>query len=121
VHLDGVDTDTQMRNFLSWGSESQHNAYSNFARYLDQEPSFGGPMAPPAYGKDLWVAFTQEESPRFEPRMKFTTARFPGVPMGRAASLDFKIKPEANLQGYGVAIDRLPRPVDEPVPGSLPE
>src|SRR5262249_29208687 len=37
IHLDGVDTDEQMKYYFSW-VDSQHNAFSNFDRLLDQQP-----------------------------------------------------------------------------------
>src|SRR5262249_10617433 len=40
VHLEGVDTDEQLRRLFSWG-EGRHNLYSNFTLLLDQQPSGG--------------------------------------------------------------------------------
>jgi serine/threonine protein kinase len=115
VHLDGVDTDEQMKQFFSW-RDSRHNAYSNFGPMLDQQPrAEGDMMAPPAYGKVQWEDFAQESNGRFE-RVKFTAPPAPAAPLSRVAATDFRTKPEADMLGYGADIDkiieRIPRSAD---------
>jgi serine/threonine protein kinase len=112
IHLDGVDTEAEIRRFLSWGG-SQHNAYSNFNQFLDQQPrGEGDVMAPPAYGQNKWEDFTQESHGRFD-RVKFNSPPAPAAPMARVAAADFRTKAESNMQGYGVDVDRLPKPTDD--------
>jgi serine/threonine protein kinase len=118
VHLDGVDTDDQMRRFLTWG-DSQHNAYSGFERLLDQQPQQPDSMAPPAYGTTQWKDFTQEQGGRFD-RVRFSSPLAPET-FAKATPADFKPKAEANWQGYGVDVERLlerlPKPFEENAPG----
>jgi serine/threonine protein kinase len=116
VHLDGVDTDDQMRNFVSWGPESRHNSYCNFLRYLDQESAPGGPMAPPAYGKDQWKMFINEDTPEeshFEERVRFQRPPERTTPMSQVDADNFRTKPQSELQGYGVNVELLPRPGED--------
>jgi len=107
VHLEGLDSEEQMKRFLTW--EGRHNAYSNFPQMLDQQPSGDGSMALPAYDKTRWSAFTQENASRFE-KVKFAS---PPAAEGASAKVqpdDFKTRPEETLQDYGANLDRLPKP-----------
>jgi len=122
VHLEGVDTEEQMKRIFSWG-ESGHNLYSNFtASLLDQLP-FGGnevPAMPPLpYSRAQWEGFTQEQNARFE-RLRFNVPTAPDASLSRVLAADFKTKPEANVQGYGADLDALPKPSDMPAGRSRP-
>jgi hypothetical protein len=110
VHLDGFDAEEQMRRCFLWG-ESKHNVYANYDQLLDQIPfNEGGDMMPPApYGRTQWGEFTRE------PDLKFDRLRFAGLPMhdavlAKTPATDFRVKLEANLQGIGAELDRLPIP-----------
>src|SRR5207245_624920 len=59
IHLDGVDSEEQMKRYFSW-QESKHNAFSNVTTYLDQVPAATNEMAPPAYNQDAWKTFTTD-------------------------------------------------------------
>jgi len=117
VHCDGFDSEEQVKRFLSW-SESDHNWYSGFSQYLDQQPSMeNATMTPTPFGKTQWEDFTQEQNGRF------STARFsiplpPEMPFAKVSAADFKTK-EGNVQGYGVDVERLPRATDDRSPGAV--
>jgi serine/threonine protein kinase len=120
VHLEGVDTEDQMKRLFYWG-ESAHNLYSNFTQsLLDQQPSGGndGAMAPPPYGKAQWEGFTGEQDARFE-RVRFGVPLPADTAFAKVLAADFKLKSEANLQGYGADPDALPKPADVPASNVL--
>jgi hypothetical protein len=121
VHLDGVDTEEQMKRLFAWG-ESAHNLYSNFTScLLDQQPSGGGEaamMPPPPYGKTQWESFTGEQDARFD-RLRLSSSLAADASLAKVVPTDFKTKPEANLQGYGADLDALPKPADVPTENSL--
>jgi len=112
VHLEGVDTEDQMKRLFSWG-ESRHNFYSNYTpSLLDQQPSGGNDaaaMPPLPYGKAQWEGFTQEQDSRFE-RLRFNVPLAADTPLSKVLASDFKPKPETNFQGYGADVDALPKP-----------
>jgi serine/threonine protein kinase len=113
VHLDGVDTEEQMKRLFSWG-ESRHNVYSNFTpTLLDQQPSNDGTMPPIPYDKMQWQGFTQEQDARYD-RVRLSALPAPDGPLSKVLAADFKTKPEANLQGYGAELNSLPKPCDLP-------
>jgi serine/threonine protein kinase len=117
IHLDGVDTDDQMKHCFSWG-HSEHNAYSGFVdRLLDQQPADSAMMAPVPYGANQWREFTKETDARFD-RVRF--ANLPDPSLAKATPADFNPVPEANWQDYGVNIERLveglPKPAEESSP-----
>jgi hypothetical protein len=108
VHLDGVDTEEQIKRFFSW-NEGKGNTYSGFTQMLDQLPRNDMVMPLPPYDQDKWKAFTQNETER-----RFTRVKFASWPVGdRSASQawpsDFKVKEPDGLKS-GSAFDRLPRP-----------
>jgi hypothetical protein len=111
VHLEGVDTEQQMQRLFSWG-EGKHNVYANFTALLDQQPSAGeGTAMPPVpYGRAQWENFSQEQDARFEKRLSVLASA--DAPLTKQLAPDFKARPEANVQGYGVELDALPKPVD---------
>jgi hypothetical protein len=109
VHLDSVDTDVQMRQALYW--DGSNNAYSNFAQLLDQQPAGEMSMALPPYDKTRWVAFTNESGGRFE-RARFNAPPGAGSSFALVRPSDFKLRADAELQGHGVIVDRLPRPFE---------
>jgi serine/threonine protein kinase len=120
VHLEGVDTEDQMKRLFSWG-ESRHNLYSNFTpSILDQQPSGGNDalMPPLPYGKTQWEGFTQEQDARFE-RLRFSALPAPDAPLSKVLAAEFKTKPEANVQGYGADLEALPKPQEIPAAGNL--
>jgi hypothetical protein len=120
IHLDGVDTEEQMKRLFAWG-DSGHNVYSNFtSSLLDQQPSGGSDamMPPPPYGRTQWESFTGEQDARFE-RLRLSTSLAADTSLAKAVPADFKIKPEANVQGYGVDLESLPKSSDVPADNNL--
>jgi serine/threonine protein kinase len=112
VHLDGVDTEEQMKRLFRW-DDGKHNIYGNFApALLDQQPSTGEGLAMPPvpYGKAQWENFTQEQDARFERRLNALPSA--DAPLAKLLAADFKPRPEANVQGYGAELDVLPKPAD---------
>jgi hypothetical protein len=113
--VDGVDSDDQMKRLFSWG-ESQHNAYGNYAQLLVQLPwTESEAMAPLPYGQMQWKDFTDEQGSRFD-KVRFAAALGSEVPLARSSAVDFKLKTEANLQGYGVNVDNLPKASEKKPP-----
>jgi serine/threonine protein kinase len=113
VHLDGVDTEEQMKRLFWWG-DGKHNVYGNFTlALLDQQPAAGEGLAMPPvpYGKAQWENFTQEQDARFE-KLRLSTLPSSDAPLAKLLAADFKAKPEANVQGYGAELDALPKPAD---------
>ncbi len=114
VHLEGIDTEEQMRRIFSWG-DGRHNLYSNFSpALLDQQPPAGtetAVMPPLPYSRTQWEGFTQESDARFE-RLRLNLPTTSDGALSKLSTLDLKTKPEANLQGYGADLDSLPRPAD---------
>jgi hypothetical protein len=112
VHLDGFDAEEQMKRCFLWG-ESKHNVYANYDQLLDQVPFAEGDMMPPApYGRTQWGEFTRESEPRFD-RLRFAGMPMHDAVLAKTPAADFRIKPEANLQGMGAELDRLPLPADD--------
>jgi hypothetical protein len=111
VHLEGIDSEEQMRHYFSW-NESQRNAFSNYTQYLEQQPATDV-MPQPAYGVDKWKDFTNDPESRFD-KVRFSAPPAPEGPMSHVNAADFKAKADANLQGCGVNLERLPRPFEEP-------
>jgi serine/threonine protein kinase len=112
IHLEGVDTEDQMKRFFSWGS-SEHNAYNNFKQMLDQEPDPASMImtAPVPYNMARWQDFTDERG------MPNEKVHFPEAPgrdgsFTRILATDFK-PPAASLQGYGTDLEHLPKPAGE--------
>jgi serine/threonine protein kinase len=114
VHLDGIDTEDQMRRYFAWGG-SKHNAYSYFNQYLEQQSTMGGEMgmmSPSPYRKERWRDFTFDEDSLFD-RIRFNSPPSADEPMSRVVAADFKIRSEMNLQSFGANLDQLPRPAEE--------
>jgi serine/threonine protein kinase len=108
VHLDGVDTEEQIKRFFSW-NEGKGNTYSGFTQMLDQLPRNDMVMPLPPYDQDKWKSFTQNETER-----RFTRVKFASWPVGDRSSSqawpsDFKVKEPDGLKS-GAAFDRMPRP-----------
>lgn len=108
VHLEGFDSEEQMRRSFSW-VDSKHNAYSNYQQLLDQTPFAAGETMPPTpYGRKQWEEFTNEIG-RFE-RVRLVGGTIQPGALAQAPANDFRLKQEANAQGaYGAEIERLPR------------
>jgi serine/threonine protein kinase len=117
VHLEGVDTDEQMKRIFSWG-EGRHNLYSNFTpSVLDQQPAGGNEtaaMPPLPYSRAQWEGFTQEQDARFERLLRLNLPLGADATLSKVLATDFRAKPEANVQGYGADLDALPRPSEMP-------
>jgi predicted Ser/Thr protein kinase len=108
VHLEGIDNEEQVRRCFSW-SEARHNAYGNFTSYLDQVPwAEKDMMPPPAFYKTQWEQFTGETDSRYD-RVWLNVARAPDLPFSKIPASSFRPRAEANLQGFGVDIDHLPK------------
>ncbi|MBY0528326.1 MAG: serine/threonine protein kinase [Gemmataceae bacterium] len=122
IHLEGVDSDEQMKRIFSWG-EGKQNLYSSFAQMLNQHPRGENAMPLPPYDQDKWVNFTSRETePRFT-KAKFLAWPVQDRPLSRTWAANFKVKePEGTKSG--APVDRLPRPTgsgeSEP-PSSEPE
>jgi serine/threonine protein kinase len=117
VHLDGVDTDDQMRRLFTWG-EGRHNAYSNFAQMLDQQPREPEAMSLPPYDRARWEQLTQESDGRFV-KAKFASPPAEGL-LARVVPSDFRFKAESDLNGYGADLERLPKPAQEEPGAAVP-
>ena len=111
IHLDGVDSEEQMKRYFSW-QESKHNAFSHVTTYLDQVPAATNEMAPPAYNEDAWKTFTRDVNGLFA-LVRFQNAPGPDAPMWKVIPADFKTRADSNLAGCGANIERLPKPSDE--------
>jgi serine/threonine protein kinase len=120
VHLDGMDSDEQMKRLFSWGDGKQ-NVYSGFMHMLEQRPRGDSVMALSQFDRTKWEEFTpREEKRRFD---KVGFAGWPAAdrPLSRALPSYFKIKSPLDLPaGCGVDVDRLPRPVGEMEPDPPP-
>jgi hypothetical protein len=119
IHLDGPDTEKQMKELLSW--DGRHNAYDGFDKLLDQQPA-GEAMVMLRYDQDKWRMFANEG----DPQPLFMRARCfdwsTDRPLAQAVPEDFKVKPEyrGQLQNYGASLgrDALPRLI-QPEPPAL--
>ncbi|HLN31345.1 MAG TPA: protein kinase [Gemmataceae bacterium] len=115
VHCDGFDSEEQVKRCLSWG-ESDHNWYSGFSQYLDQQPSTeNAAITPTPYSRTQWEDFTQEQNGRFD-KVRFSILLPSEIPLAKVSAMDFKTK-EVNVQGYGVDVERLPKATDDRSPG----
>jgi len=109
VHLDGMDSDEQMKRLFTWGEGTQ-NVYSGFVPMLEQRPRADSAMPLSQFDKGKWEDFTPRETERRFERVTF--AAVSDKPMSRAVPGQFKIK-EPELPGCGADVDRLPRPRPE--------
>ena len=106
IHLDGMDSDEQMKRLFTWGEGTQ-NVYSGFGPMLEQRPRADGAMPLSQFDKGKWEDFTPRETDRRFERVTF--AAVSDKPMSRALPSQFKIK-EPDLPGCGADVERLPRP-----------
>jgi hypothetical protein len=114
VHLEGMDSDEQMRRLFTWG-EGKQNIYSGFMNMLEQRPRPDNAMPLSQFDKSKWLDFTPRETDRrFD---KVTFAGWPPTvdrPLARALPAYFRLKLPADLTAYGVDVERVPRPPMEP-------
>jgi hypothetical protein len=127
VHLDGAETDEQVRQLVLWG-EGRQTYYGNVgAALLDVQPG-ATDRAPAPLDAERWLAFTRER-PTARPfvRVRFA-APAPDRPLARSRPGDFRPRyadpdrpPEADTGEVGAPVDRLPIPtdVDAPAPPSV--
>jgi hypothetical protein len=108
VHLESpVTTEEQLRSLVLW-ENGKHNAYSNFTLLLDQQlPGEESPRL--RYDAARWKDYTGERDGLFAPVVPFTEPPAADAEMGRVKKTSFKVR-EAEHQGYGVNLDRLPAP-----------
>jgi len=114
VHLEGMDSDEQMRRLFTWG-EGKQNIYSGFMNMLEQRPRPDNAMPLSQFDKSKWLDFTPKETDRRFDKVTFTSWP-PAVdrPLSRALATHFRVKLPADLTGYGADVERLPRPAAEP-------
>ena len=107
IHLEGVDTDEQMRRLFTW--EGTQNLYSAFAPMLDQMPRGENPVALPSYDQERWETFTKGETERRFAKVKFTSWPIPDRALARSWPMNFRVK-EPDAGKCGAPLDRLPEP-----------
>lgn len=107
IHLEGMDSENQVRGLLAWASNRANpNVYSNFSPMLDQMPKDQESMLMPLNRQD-WLTFTREppEAALFE------RVTFPGAPVDggwtKAAPAQFRAKSESDLSRAGADLDAL--------------
>jgi serine/threonine protein kinase len=114
VHLEGMDSDEQMRRLFTWEGGKQ-NIYSGFMNMLEQRPRPDNAMPLSQFDRSKWLDFTPKETDRrFD---KVTFAGWPPAvdrPLARALPSYFRIKLPADVSASGVDVDRVPRPPMEP-------
>jgi hypothetical protein len=116
VHLDGMDSDEQMKRLFSWG-EGKQNIYSGFMTMLEQRPRPDNAMPLSQFSRDKWEEFTPREEKRRYDKVTFTGWPVVDRPLSRAFPTQFRIKAPADLPaGSGADVDRLPRPTGEMEP-----
>jgi serine/threonine protein kinase len=112
VHLEGIDSDDQMRSYLSW-EDSRRNTYSNYPQLLEFQPwAERNMMAPPPYGQRQWEGFTRETDSRYE-HVHFPVFAGGDSLLSHASQLSFKLRPVAGLPDCGADIEHLPHVRDE--------
>src|SRR5205823_11445903 len=119
IHLEGLETEEQMKRLISWRGE--RNVYSNFQQLLDQQPKAEtdtNMMPPPPYGKTQWELFTKEDG-------RYEKVRFAGTLSGdnlltRVVPVDFKLRPETEPLTSGADLERLLKPLEEAATGVTP-
>src|SRR6202022_1666925 len=109
IHLDGVDSEEQMKRLFSWKGEQ--NTYSDFERWLDQQPREADNMPFMPYDKEKWFSFTGGLNERSK-KVKFAATPGPDDPMIKVVPGDFKIQIDSDTEpaDYGAAVERLPKP-----------
>lgn len=110
VHLEGVDTDEQMRRLFSW--EGTQNLYSGFTSLLDQQPRGDNAVALPPYDPERWETFAKGETERRYAKVKFTSWPVLDRPLSRSWPMNFGIKEPDGIR-CGSPVEKLPRPVEE--------
>lgn len=115
IHLDGIDTEEQVKRFFSWG-EGKGNTYSGFTQMLEQMPRGEAVMPLPSYDQDKWKTFTPGDLDRRFARVKFVAWPIAERTQAQTWPADFKVKEPEGLK-CGATTDRLPRPAGvEPEP-----
>jgi serine/threonine protein kinase len=121
IHLDGMDSDEQMRKLFTWG-DGKENVYSNFAPMLEQKARPTNMMPLAQIDKAKWEEITSRETDRrFVERIVFNG--WPASPeraLSRATPGLFRIKLPADLPACGADLDRLVRPRPEVINGPPP-
>ncbi len=110
IHLEGVDTDEQMRRLFSW--EGAQNVYSGFTPLLDQQPRGDDSGMLPPYDQERWQTLAKGETEQRFVKVKFRSWPIPDRSLSRALPLNLGIKePEGGR--FGAPVDKLPHPADE--------
>lgn len=108
IHLEGVDSDEQMRRLLAW--EGTQNLYSAFAPMLDQQPRGDNALPLPPYDQEHWDTFAKSETERRFAKVKFVSWPTPNRSLNRSEPMNFRVK-EPDVGKCGAPLDRLPRPL----------
>jgi len=113
VHVEGVETDEQMRRLFSWG-QGKDNCYSNYTQFLDQVPPRGdNVMSPPAYDQEKWKTFAAGDTDGRYARVKFTSWPQEGRPLMQGWPSNFRVKEPNDLKGGGAPTDKLRTPSNQ--------
>lgn len=120
VHLDGTDSEAQMKNLFAW--KGQHNAYNHYDENLLDQAVSGDATPKVVYAAEAWKDFARE---RETPEARFTRVRFEGPaaadrPLHQAQAEEFKARGEgaSEVQGYGAMLEQLPRPAGVELPAT---
>jgi serine/threonine protein kinase len=115
IHLDNVNQAAAMARLVSWQG-AQNNLYSNFKdNLLDQSPLDDNIMAPPAFDRAKWEAFTQETNPHFE------DVSLPGLKsdslLTKVLPREFRIDSTAKSGTWGPDLNEVPAPFSSKLTG----
>jgi hypothetical protein len=113
VHLDGVESDEQVRQLVSWSApaEARPTVYANVgAALLDVTPANSDRMPlPMPYDAEKWLAFTRERAAA----APFVRVRFAAGAAAKAQPADYAVRlldpdPPPGAADCGAPTDRLP-------------
>ncbi len=111
VHLDGVETEEQMRRAFAWG-EGRQNVYSGYLQLLDQLPPRDSMATIPPYDQEKWKTFTSKDTDG-----RFQRARFPAwpvaeLPLSKSWPVNFRVR-DPDGGKVGVTVEKLRSPSNE--------
>lgn len=110
VHLDGVESDEQMRRLFSWG-DGRNNFYSGYQQLLDQQPPRDTTPALTPYDAEKWKAFAARESESRFGKARFTAWPITDRPVSKAWPVNFRVKePDGKV---GAPVEKLRSPTGE--------
>ncbi|MFN4257959.1 MAG: serine/threonine-protein kinase [Gemmataceae bacterium] len=114
VHVDGLDSDEQMRRCLLW--EGRNNLYSGFSWILAQQPMGDQTMLQP-YDFSRWTSrlAVESDSKQADPKLKFKTPAAADFPLSRVLPSFFQVIPSdpdipEDHSLYGADLNKIPAP-----------